>query len=734
MARDFLTQAPRGKNSILLGSAGDSVSNVVCRLSQLTVKMQDRAGGKAAGLSRILRLDGIRVPEGFVIMPNAETDTLEVQTAILDEFDRLNAEKVAVRSSALQEDGAEISCAGLFETFLDVERVSLLQRIEDVRRSAIEVHESEPTIAVVVQPMLAVQIAGVCFSVNPVGQPDEMLIEAVEGLGEALVSGLATPQRYRISRKTLEIHKERSGGLSSGNVLISPDQLRELTDVTMRLEEAEGHPVDVEWAFSFGVLYILQCRPITATAMSTSRPEGAYRYIWASSEPMWMMELGLMTRAGILPDDYDTATMWDLDDIFYAKYGAIYEYFISEADLVPLRSTLPNTVQILEKAEEAWLRQDEIFESMVKVSPSELNSSELLSFFNVAARFYCDHIGLYSASSSLVTGPLEEKLRAVLTIEEQLTLMRTLDPDLMEVEQADWATLVVGGQFSRSIALRHVRAHPFVALNLNSEELIVETLRLLFTEARGRLLTTDLPQWQSKTALKNQQSLILDRHPDLRETVAILHRMSASRMRIKRGWAGLGFFMIPFFEEVASRSGESVTDITIHYRFREIERLIMTGERLDAETTRQRAIACLWRARKGEINFLEGAAARVMSDELMGSLGGGTIQGFVASEGTARGRVRIVHCNEPESLRQARQKFCDGEILVTEMAQPSMLDLISRSGAVITNEGGLLSHAAIVTRERGIPCVVGTGTAKKDLVDGEIVELRAAGEIVRIDP
>lgn len=71
--------------------------------------MQKRAGGKAAGLARILGLEGVRVPDGFVIMPNAAIHMLEVQGAILDEFDGFNAEKVAVRSSALQEDGAEVS-------------------------------------------------------------------------------------------------------------------------------------------------------------------------------------------------------------------------------------------------------------------------------------------------------------------------------------------------------------------------------------------------------------------------------------------------------------------------------------------------------------------------------------------------------------------------------------------------------------------------------------------------
>ena len=705
----------------------------VKRLSLLAEDVRQRAGGKAAGLARMLELEGVRVPDGFVVLPEAATALPAVQEAILAEFDRLNTARVAVRSSGLKEDGAVDSCAGLFQTFLDVDRSALLERIDEVRQSALIVPGGEAQMTVVVQPMLPVQIGGVCFSMSPVGGSDELLVEAVEGLCETLVSGEVTPERYRISRKTLEIRNERSGGVNSGRAVLSPDLLRELTDVALRLEQAEGHAVDIEWALAFGVLHILQCRPITAAAGSAPASEGIYRYIWSTSEPLWMMELGLMTRARLLPEGYAAETVWDLDDIFYAKQGDLYEYYISEGNLARFRPKKSDTRRILRKAEEARLLQDKSFASMRDVSPPDLTSLGLASHFDRAARFYCEHIGLYSASSSLVTRALEEELRAVLPIEEQLTLMRTLEPDLMETEQSDWAGLVNKGRFTREIALEHVRQYPFIVLNLDSEAQIVATLESLYEEARSRLSAADAPDGQSRGALESEQARILGRHPELRETVTTLHRMSASRMQIKRGWAGLGFFLIPLFEEVARRCGEPVDELLAHYRFREMERLILTGERLDAATKRRRAIACLWHARDGKITFVDGEAASEAIDALTPTPGGGALHGFIASAGTARGRARIVHCNEPESTRLARGRFCDGDILVTEMAQPSMMDLIARSSAVVTDEGGLLSHAAIVTREHGIPCIVGTGTATKDLVDGEMIELLPTGEIVRIE-
>jgi phosphoenolpyruvate synthase/pyruvate phosphate dikinase len=107
------------------------------------------------------------------------------------------------------------------------------------------------------------------------------------------------------------------------------------------------------------------------------------------------------------------------------------------------------------------------------------------------------------------------------------------------------------------------------------------------------------------------------------------------------------------------------------------------------------------------------------------------ITGMVASAGTAMGKVVVVNGNDVECMRRAREVIRAGDILVTDMAQPSMIDLITKAGAVISNEGGLLSHAAILCREMGIPCIVGTVSATKVLTDGQVVEINERGEVIQ---
>jgi len=88
---------------------------------------------------------------------------------------------------------------------------------------------------------------------------------------------------------------------------------------------------------------------------------------------------------------------------------------------------------------------------------------------------------------------------------------------------------------------------------------------------------------------------------------------------------------------------------------------------------------------------------------------------LAANSGTVQGKVKIVRGVEDNA------KFRDGEILVTIMTNPTMVMMMARAAAIITDTGGITCHAAITAREMGIPCVVATKTATKDLKDGQEV-------------
>ncbi len=107
------------------------------------------------------------------------------------------------------------------------------------------------------------------------------------------------------------------------------------------------------------------------------------------------------------------------------------------------------------------------------------------------------------------------------------------------------------------------------------------------------------------------------------------------------------------------------------------------------------------------------------------------VKGTVVSKGKAKGKVRIILSENIEKVKELSKTFEKGDILVTDMTQPNMMVLIGKAGAIVTNEGGITSHAAVVSREFRIPCIVCTHTATKTFKEGDLVEVDADKGVVR---
>ena len=223
-------------------------------------------GGKAHVLAR-LRRAGLPVPNGFVVTPSFRDDA-----ALASALASLPG-PLAVRSSAAAEDGAEASFAGQFRTELDVAGAAAVKAAVErcravsatardyARAMGLDPGESIP---VLVQQFVEPVAAGVAFTRHP-SDPAAMLVEARAGRGDALVSGLVSPDRYTIDRATSEV-REGGGGCLDAAMLTA------VTALARRAEALLGVPQDVEWAFAHGGLVLLQARPITVAAEAPLDP------------------------------------------------------------------------------------------------------------------------------------------------------------------------------------------------------------------------------------------------------------------------------------------------------------------------------------------------------------------------------------------------------------------------------------------------------------------------------
>lgn len=297
-----------------------------------------RVGSKAANLGRLAQA-GFPVPDGFCVtvdaydrhisggvqdkvdefvgranMQNIEKAGLirmailsaglpsEIQEDVLAAYKSLSggetALRVAVRSSSIAEDGAGASYAGQHATYLDVcGEQELLKHIRQCWASLWTEHAAsyrsrwqtvqKDGLAVIVQRMAPAEYAGVAFTVDPLTAAPEIVIEAVEGAGEALVSGRASPRRIRVDKNSYEI-RALSGKREDGTVpkaqpsallsalppALPSEYARRIARLAVEVERYFGSPQDIEWALSGGSISLLQSRPITALAPAALTGEG----------------------------------------------------------------------------------------------------------------------------------------------------------------------------------------------------------------------------------------------------------------------------------------------------------------------------------------------------------------------------------------------------------------------------------------------------------------------------
>jgi pyruvate,water dikinase len=255
-------------------------------------------GGKAVQLGAAIRA-GLPVPEGFALAAElVEAVARGDQAALADVgavCSRLTG-PLAVRSSAVGEDSAAASFAGQHATFLNMCGVAaVVQAVGAVWRSASSQSalayrrrvgaEGDVRMGVVVQKLVAADVAGVLFTSNPVTGADELVVEASWGLGEAIVQGLVVPDLYRVAR-TGDVLARRGGSkeiavrlLTDGDTAREPvepefveklcladTELRALFELAARCDDVFGSgPHDIEWALEAGSLYLLQRRPVTGS-------------------------------------------------------------------------------------------------------------------------------------------------------------------------------------------------------------------------------------------------------------------------------------------------------------------------------------------------------------------------------------------------------------------------------------------------------------------------------------
>ena len=304
--------------------SGDIGSEIAARLA--TVDVDDADSLEAASRSLRDLVIGAEIPA-------------DVRSAIIEAYRALPAPRggggavVAVRSSATAEDTAQFSFAGMFESFLNVRgEAALLRRVKECWASTFGARvlfyrikqgmPAEMPVAVIVQTMIDSAKSGVMFTVDPASRDStRLVIEAAWGLGEVVVLGEVTPDRYvvdkgtlattaaHIARKDFLVARDASG---TGNVrvdlshdpraearVLSDAELRTIAQLGLRAEEHYGAPQDVEFAIEGDAVYLTQTRPITTLATLATHAAPAAEAHAESQQSGRLLVRGLGASPGV---------------------------------------------------------------------------------------------------------------------------------------------------------------------------------------------------------------------------------------------------------------------------------------------------------------------------------------------------------------------------------------------------------------------------------------------------
>lgn len=629
------------------------------------------AGGKASALSELIG-NGYNVPKGFVVTIPAIQKLIESQpdfnnilrkdreyrnslnqdvnahakalrnfvsgmrcpgwffVSLAENLDSIDTDLYAVRSSAAMEDGMEQSWAGMFDSYLEIDRDSVFRHIcmccasyfsdrsISYRRNLIpEISDIE--FAVVVQEMVPASVSCVVFSEDP-ADPSKVRIEAAIGLGTALVGGQLTPATFLLDR-TSGILVERNERADATETLLSIGLLSQIYDIAMGVDAAFGFSVDIELSIVDTEVFILQARRITSRVSDSSD-----RYKAETLPNIANYELTFKVHGlDFLFSDMLARGFGYLDPLLISVDGEFRQYF-------------PRKMMHWAALEGyRWLSDDSEFDEYKK-SYYEFNND------------------VRKQLAELFSHAIDEK-----TVKTIFDLFASI---MNRYSHMDF-------QFT-NLVWHYAETDETVAVNL-------EKLSKFKDDARAWL-----------------NDILLDENGYYAKTIENL-------------------------TNTLKRNADEITNMTINELIQELE----SGRLVESSLVETRKDCYAIYVTDGHIDYVSDAELiKKRYSNAPSSLGDGhKLFGQIANrtKDEIKGLVRIINVDyaNPNKMQSEMDEMNEGEILVSEFTAPELMPACRKALAIVTDLGGMLSHAAIVSRELGIPCLIGTGKAASIFKTGD---------------
>jgi pyruvate,water dikinase len=716
-------------------------------------RAREQVGGKAAVL-RELAAHGWPVPPGFVVTADALSDP-GLARVLAEAAERCGGDRFAVRSSGVAEDLPDASYAGLYETFLDVgvdglagavRRCFAAAQADRVRsyhdrRSA----AAGPSgMAVLVQVMVDARAAGVAFTAHPVtGVRDQVVVTAVAGVGESLVSGEQTGEEWTITGQDRPRRTRASGGAE----VLDSAQAGQVAAMAARVAAHYGQPQDIEWAIDTGGrLWLLQARPMTALPEPVAfTPPGPGLWMRNFRLGEWLPEAVTPLFGSWLLPELEAGYLDGMQSCIGVRvpfrWALVHDWYYTATPVLSPRLL----ARVVARGRGQAVKT--LFYALIRVGRDPVAADRAV-LADLYQRWRDEQLPRY--------GHLVDQAAGEIPTAAPARVMQLATQIAREAGQYMWFLAIVGGsawKIEASLA-RFCRTH------------LADTIG----RAGGvQVLLRGLPTTQPAPAAPHAVQSLDWYHPVAAElptiamdstAVTIRHRQLAADRRAAQAACRAALApdrraefdaLLEIAQRYAAIREEQARDLTLGWPV-----LRACAASLGQHLTQQRVLATpddvhFWT--RGDLDAAVAGHARPLSGavadrrerweqhrrlpapvtigrppRLVGDLIDkavrqartahqveGAIIGHPASAGRATGPVRLVH--GPHDFAT----FTDGDVLVAKATSPAWTPLFARAAAVITDGGTLAAHASLVAREYGIPAVVGTSDATGHLHNGQIV-------------
>lgn len=781
-----------------------------------------RIGHKAATLVELSNA-GFTTPPSEVVDADALSDWAAGSPApqsVLERVDEIIARfgartPLAVRSSAINEDGPDSSYAGMYTTTLGVVgKEQVIAAIESCLSSTLSARVQTyrggkpPPMAVLVQPLLTPDVAGIAFTADPVSGDRVVRVSGVKGIADQVASGLVTPDEWEVRDGTAS----RLG--EAGARALSRQQVLAVAEVAIAVEQHFGRPQDLEWALVDDEVIVLQARDITALPVPPKQALDGVNWekdVAHCPEPITPFGAALYEGADIGPVAEMARTYGLIIDGMETRIigGEVYVRIVpligspdSSAKPPPalilglaarLHPKLAKRMKAAKNAFESGLleewprRWNEVersrfvsrIEDFLDVDLAGLDDQALIDEYerihelgregsHIHFQLFIPYlVGLHQLCKFT-----EDKLGW--SVEETLVMLQSPASDATKGLEAIRRRVAEEPRVRNSLAA--MPSDPVGVLERTAPDLAAQLSAWLRREGwrtvsydPGSPVVGERPGMVTRLLLRQTRENLHDRTEAIERARSLLKPEDLGEFDSLFAYAS---YVYPIREDNVVLTDNAPSGLMRRWLVEASRRLLERGliSRLDdgsflepneihralvgeasdlQDVIARRKGEWAWtRAHPGPVRVGEASAtpdvsrlpkaARMFNEAILwgiqheypanqGSSGeDGGLGGAAGSPGVYRGPARVIRGEADMS------KLMDGEVMVCPVTTPAWSSLFAIAGAVVTDNGGVLSHAAIVAREHGIPAVLGTRSATQEIGDGDYVEVDGTNGVVAI--